>query len=480
MTSTIQKELIDSMGVIHFIGIGGIGMSGIAEILHNLGYKIQGSDNTSNQNTERLKNLGLKIFQGHDPKNIDGAGVVVISTAVKNTNPEVIEARSKHIPIVKRSEMLAELMRLKVSIAITGTHGKTTTTSLVAAIFEAANQKPTVINGGILNVQNTNAYLGEGKFLVAEADESDATFIKIPSTAGIITNIDPEHLDFYGSYDNLKAAFRTFIENLPFYGFAVVCIDNEEVRNLITSITDRKILTYSIDNKEADIYATNIRNTDKGYMYDIVTSAKLNKNTKDFLLPMSGIHNVQNSLAAIATAIQFNLEIDDIKKGLASFGGVKRRFTRVKEVEDVLFVDDYAHHPTEVKATLQTAREVAERRNGKVIAIFQPHRYTRVRDLFSEFSHAFEGADEIYIADIYSAGEDPIDGISSTVLVESIKQVTDNKVHFLHKFEQLADILAKIANRKDLVLFMGAGNITYWAYDMPDLYSQSLDKVNAS
>ncbi|MFN7039474.1 MAG: UDP-N-acetylmuramate--L-alanine ligase [Alphaproteobacteria bacterium] len=461
-----------NIGNIHFIGIGGIGMSGIAEILHNLGYSVQGSDTSDNYNMERLKKLGIKVFYSHSSENIKDAAVVVKSSAIKSTNSEIIAARERKIPVVKRSEMLAELMRFKFSIAIAGTHGKTTTTSLAAIMFEAAGLNPTVINGGIINSRGTNAYLGSGDYLIAEADESDATFIKIPSTIGIITNIDPEHLDFYGNFDALKAAFHSFIENLPFYGFGVLCIDHPEVKNLSKKISDRKIITYGIDSDDADIKAINIKQEINGSTYDVVISERIangrERLIKNLYLPTPGLHNVLNSLSIIAVAIELKFEYSVITTGFKEFKGVKRRFTQVAEINGIRIIDDYAHHPTEISATLKTAKTVLKNSKNKIIAIAQPHRYSRVHDLFSEFAHCFSDADNIIIADIYPAGEEPIEGINKNILAATIKKANPKKeVRPLDNLENLPYIINSIAKEGDIVIFLGAGNITDWAYALP-------------
>ncbi|MFV9874959.1 MAG: UDP-N-acetylmuramate--L-alanine ligase [Rickettsiales endosymbiont of Dermacentor nuttalli] len=467
----IAEKVAGKLGIIHFVGIGGIGMSGIAEILHNLGYHIQGSDLTVNSNTKRLSLQGIKIFIGHSEENITGTDVVVKSSAVNSTNPEIIAARNSGIPVIKRSEMLAELMRLKISIAIAGAHGKTTTTSLIAAIFEAAKLSPTVINGGIINTYGTNAYLGQGDFLIAEADESDATFIKIPSTIGVITNIDKEHLDFYGSFARVKQAFLNFIENIPFYGFVVLCKDNSETAELAEKIIDRKILTYGMEAHNLDVRAVNVRNDINGSKYDVILSSKFYGTEiviKDIFLPVVGMHNVINSLAAIAIAAQLKFDVDTIKNGFRNFAGVKRRFTKVGEVNNITIVDDYAHHPKEIIATLKTAKHIINKTQGKIIAIFQPHRYSRLRNLFSEFVNCFTYAETLIITDIYSAGEEPIIGISKEALATSMKESGyPGEILILDSEKNLAQLIHSKANAYDLVICLGAGSITHWAADLP-------------
>lgn len=462
--------------IIHFSGIGGIGMSGIAEILNNLGYKIKGSDLSSNSNTERLAGLGIKIFKGHSPENVKGISLLVTSSAITKTNPEVVYCTEHNIKIVLRTAMLAELMSTKTSIAISGTHGKTTTTSLVAAVFEKAKLSPTVINGGIINNKGTNAYLGDGDYLIAEADESDATFINIPSTIAVITNIDPEHLDFYGTYDKLKKAFETFIQDLPVYGFGVLCIDNLEVKKIANKVTDRKIITYSLHSKEADIYADNIEQTDTGHKFDIHISSKLNtkhKTIENIHLPIPGIHNVQNSLAALAIAIELGFSKKVIVDAFSDFEGVKRRFTKVATYKGVSIIDDYAHHPTEVMATLATATQVAKRKNGRIITIFQPHRYSRLQSLMNEFSTSFKGSDLLYIADVYGSSEEPIPGVDKEALLAAIKKnQPSTKVELLTSKDQIPGIIENVCKENDLLLFLGAGDISKWANELPQKLKQ--------
>lgn len=457
--------------ILHFVGIGGIGMSGLAEIMHNLGYKIQGSDITDNANTQRLSALGIKIYKGHAKENIEHISYLVVSSAINADNVEVIEARDKQIPVIRRAEMLSELMRLKCSIAVSGSHGKTTTTSLISCLFEKAMLFPTVINGGIINNRNTNAYLGFGDYLIAEADESDETFIHIPSTIGVITNIDPEHLDFYKTFDNLLNSFRNFILNLPFYGFAVVCFDHETVRNLVKNITERKIITYGIYSDDVNIKGENIQTYADKSVFDVIVNLPecSNKNQaqshftiKNIILPMPGKHNVMNALAAIAIAVELGFEHNIIVNGFSQFSGVKRRFTRISDWKNIDIIDDYAHHPVEVKATIATAKLVAEKKGGRVIAIFQPHRYSRVSALFKEFTHCFSDADIVYITDIYAAGEKPIEGISGKNLALAIKNIKKNNIFYTG--ENLNDEIEKIikqeATSKDIVLIMGAGSIS--------------------
>ncbi|WP_341790588.1 UDP-N-acetylmuramate--L-alanine ligase [Rickettsia endosymbiont of Polydrusus tereticollis] len=461
------KQILET---IHFIGIGGVGMSGIAEILHNLGYKVQGSDLSENYNTKRLESNGIKIFLGHHAQNITNVSYVVISSAINKNNPEIQEALQRKIPIIRRAEMLAELMRLKCSVAVSGSHGKTTTTSLIACLFEAAGLSPTVINGGIINNRSTNAYLGSGDYLIAEADESDATFINIPSTIAIITNIDPEHLDYYQDFATLINAFRSFITNLPFYGFAVACIDHKIVRELISTVTERKIVTYGINSDDAHVKAFNISTDIASSTFDIrIKLPNVSGVTiiERITIPTPGRHNILNSLAAVAVGVELDFGIKVIKNGFSNFKGVKRRFTKVAEYNNASIIDDYAHHPEEVKATLATAKNIADKQNGKVIAIFQPHRYSRVQYLFDDFMICFNDADILYITDIYEAGESPIEGITSKNLVE---QITKNNHHAQASFipypQNIAQIIKDHARPGDMIIMMGAGNISTWANDL--------------
>lgn len=477
MRSVLEKMMFDNVGIIHFIGIGGIGMSGIAEIMHNLGYQIQGSDLNENDNVLRLKNIGIKVLIGHHQHNIDNVSVVVKSTAVGNNNPEILAARALRIPVVKRSEMLAELMRLKISIAVSGAHGKTTTTAFIAEMFETAELSPTVINGGIINTRGTNAYLGSSDYLIAEADESDGTFIRIPATIAVITNIDPEHLDYYGNFDRLKEAYESFIHNLPFYGFAVVCKDHHNVAELIKKIQDREVITYGIDSELLDIQAVNIVENISGTTFDVKVSPRIaEKETiiKGINLPVAGRHNVLNALSAIAIGVKLKFKTNYIIDAFAKFNGVKRRFTKTGEVDGVSIIDDYAHHPEEIKATLKTARQVTKLNdNAKIIAIVQPHRYSRVENLFSEFVHCFEDADVVMIADIYSAGENPIEGINKEVLISSLMQNYKNKkILSLDSVDKLPQTLSAITNSGDIVIFMGAGTSTKWAYELPIIWTK--------
>jgi UDP-N-acetylmuramate--alanine ligase len=458
------------LGPVHFVGIGGIGMSGIAEIMLKIGYSVQGSDARASANTERLEKLGARIFIGHDAAHIgDGVSAVVYSTAVKATNPEMMVARERRIPLVRRAEMLAELMRLQFSIAVGGTHGKTTTTSMVAAILDAGGLDPTVVNGGIINAYGTNAKVGDGDWIVVEADESDGSFLRLKSTVAIVTNIDPEHLDHYGDFDGVRKAFVDFVENIPFYGFAAVCLDHPEVQRLVASIDNRRLVTYGI-NPQAMVRADNCEMAPDGCRFDVVIQkqglAALDEPTRitGLHLPMAGWHNVSNALAAIAVARELDVSDEAIRAGLAGFGGVRRRFTTTGIVGGVRIVDDYGHHPVEIAAVLKAARQVAE---GRVIAVVQPHRFTRLESLMEEFSTCFSDADAVFVADVYAAGETPIEGVDKDALVEGVRRFGHRSVQALESVEALAGVIAAEAKDGDLVVLLGAGDITQWAYALP-------------
>ncbi len=456
-----------SIGAIHFVGIGGIGMSGIAEILVNLGYTVQGSDLADGANIKRLRDKGVPIAIGHRAENLGDAKVVVISSAVKPDNPEVAAARAKLVPIVRRAEMLAELMRLKWAIAIGGTHGKTTTTSLIAALLDAADLDPTVINGGIINAYGTNARLGAGEWMVVEADESDGTFTKLPATIAVVTNIDPEHMDFYGSFDRLRDAFRTYVENIPFYGFAVMCIDHPEVQALISRIPDRRIITYGTS-PQADIRALNVAIGPEGAVFDVRLTDRTTKSERTIerlRLPMYGEHNVLNALVVVAIAQQMELPDSVLRSALSGFSGVKRRFTRTGEAHGVTIIDDYAHHPVEISAVLRAARSAT---TGKVIAVVQPHRYSRLQSLFNEFCTCFNDAETVVVADVYAAGEAPIDGVDRDALIYGLQDHGHRHVTPLSDAAELPDLLRGIVQPGDLVVCLGAGNITAWAHALPD------------
>jgi UDP-N-acetylmuramate--alanine ligase len=455
-----------AIGLVHFIGIGGIGMSGIAEVLHNLGHRVQGSDQAESANVQRLRLKGIQVHVGHRAENLGDAEVVVVSTAIKKNNPELIAAREKLLPVVRRAEMLAELMRFRNAIAIGGTHGKTTTTSLVATLLEAGGLDPTVINGGIINAYGTNARMGEGEWMVVEADESDGTFLKLPADVAVITNIDPEHLDHYGNFDAVRAAFRQFVENVPFYGFGVLCLDHPEVQALVSRIEDRKVITYG-ENPQADVRFMNTRIDGTRSLFDIEIRRRRTGQVfeiKDLVMPMPGRHNISNATAAIAVANRLGISDGDIARGLAAFGGVKRRFTLTGEWNGVRIFDDYGHHPVEIKAVLKAARESCK---GRIIAVHQPHRYTRLSSLFEEFAACFNDADSIFLAPVYAAGEEPIEGADAEALVSRIKAGGHRDARYLQSPERLAAMVAEIAQQGDFVVLLGAGSITYWAAALP-------------
>jgi UDP-N-acetylmuramate--alanine ligase len=455
------------IGPIHFVGIGGIGMSGIAEVLCNLGYIVQGSDASESANVARLRDKGIKIAIGHKAENVNGADVVVVSTAIKRDNPELTAARAQRIPVVRRAEMLAELMRLKSCVAIAGTHGKTTTTSMVAALLDAGDLDPTVINGGIINAYGTNARLGAGEWMVVEADESDGTFLKLPADIAIVTNVDPEHLDHFKTFDAVQEAFRNFVENVPFYGFAVMCIDHPVVQSLVGKIEDRRIITYG-ENPQADARLVDLASSGGGSQFTVAFRDRKTDalhEIRDIRLPMPGRHNALNATAAIAVAHQLKLSDEAIRKAIAGFGGVKRRFTRTGEWNGVTIIDDYGHHPVEIAAVLRAAREST---NGKIIAVVQPHRYTRLQSLFEEFCTCFNDADTVVVAEVYPAGEAPIEGIDRDHFVLGLRAHGHREVIPLQNSGELAKVIHGLALRGDLVVCLGAGNITQWAYALPD------------
>jgi len=454
------------MGIIHFVGIGGIGMSGIAEVMHNLGYLVQGSDAAENANVKRLRGLGVHVMVGQSADNLGAAQVVVVSSAIKGENPELKEARSRQLPVVRRAEMLAELMRLKSCVTIGGTHGKTTTTSLVAALLDAGGIDPTVINGGIINAYGTNARLGESDWMVVEADESDGTFVKLPSTIAVVTNIDPEHLDHYGSFDAIRDAFVRFVENVPFYGVAVMCIDHPEVQALMGRVSDRTLVTYGT-NAQADVCASNVRMDGAVTVFDVaIKDRKFDEvlELNGLRLAMPGHHNMLNALAAIAVAHRMGVSDDAIATGLAGFGGVKRRFSLVGHWNGAVIYDDYGHHPVEIAAVLQAARSASD---GRIIAVVQPHRYTRLRDLFDEFCSCFNDADTVIVAPVYEAGEKPIDGINRDTMAQGLLDRGHRDVRALENPAALPALIAEIAKPGDMVLCLGAGNITQWANALP-------------
>ena len=454
------------IGPIHFVGIGGIGMSGIAEVLNNLGYTVQGSDASEGANVTRLREKGIKVTVGHTAENVAGADVLVVSTAIKRDNPELLAARAQRIPVVRRAEMLAELMRLKSCVAIAGTHGKTTTTSMVATLLDAGDFDPTVINGGIINAYGTNARLGTGDWMVVEADESDGTFLKLPVDVAIVTNVDPEHLDHFKTFDAVQDAFRNFVESVPFYGFAVMCIDHPVVQTLVGKIEDRRIITYGT-NPQADARLVDLKAANGGSTFKIAfrdRKAGTAHELTDLVLPMPGRHNALNATAAIAVAHQLGLSDDVIRKALAGFGGVKRRFTRTGEWNGVTIIDDYGHHPVEIAAVLKAARDSTK---NKVIAVVQPHRYTRLQSLFEEFCTCFNDADTVIVADVYPAGEAPIPGIDRDNFVLGLRAHGHREVIALENAAALAGVVRGVAKPGDYVVCLGAGNITQWAYALP-------------
>src|SRR5665811_1896233 len=441
-------KLPRDIGPVHFVGIGGIGMSGIAEVLANLGYTVTGSDVADSANVKRLRDKGIKIAIGHKAENIDGAHVIVVSTAIKRDNPELIAARAKRLPVVRRAEMLAELMRLKSCVAIAGTHGKTTTTSLVASLLDGGGLDPTVINGGIINAYGTNARLGAGDWMVVEADESDGTFLKLPVDVAIVTNVDPEHLDHFKTFDAVQDAFRNFVEGVPFYGFAVMCIDHPVVQALVGKIEDRRIITYG-ENPQADVRLIDLNPTGGGSSFRVAFRDRktgVAHEIADLHLPMPGRHNALNATAAIAVAHELGLADDTIRKALAGFGGVRRRFTRTGEWNGVTIIDDYGHHPVEIAAVLKAAREST---NGKIVAVVQPHRFTRLQSLFEEFCTCFNDADAVVVAEVYPAGEAPIAGIDRDHFVLGLRAHGHREVIPLSNAAALAGVVHGIAGRGD-------------------------------
>jgi UDP-N-acetylmuramate--alanine ligase len=441
-------------------------MSGIAEVLHNQGYRVQGSDASDGANVKRLREKGIACFVGHTAGNLGEAEVIVVSTAIKPDNPELMAAREKRIPVVRRAEMLAELMRLKSSVAIAGTHGKTTTTSLVATLLDAGRFDPTVINGGIINAYGTNARLGGGDWMVVEADESDGTFLKLPADVAIITNIDPEHLDHFKTFDAIKDACRSFVDNLPFYGFAVMCLDHPTVQELVGQITDRRVITYG-ENPQADYRLRDIRAVGGEMRFSLVirqATATIVREVNELAMPMPGRHNALNATAAIAVAENLGMDMDTIRRALAGFGGVKRRFTKTGEWNGITVYDDYGHHPVEISAVLKAARAATQ---GQVIAVMQPHRYTRLSSLFGDFANCFNDADHVIIAPVYAAGEQPIEGATADDLVAGIKARGHRSVQPLPGPEALAGMVRTLAKPGDFVICLGAGTITNWAYALP-------------
>lgn len=471
-----MRIMSPDIGTLHFVGIGGIGMSGIAILLNTLGYQVQGTDQAEGANVARLRELGIRVAVGHKAGNIlnetgEIPAAVVISSAVKPDNPEVIAAREAKVPVIKRAEMLAELMRLKSAVAVAGTHGKTTTTSMVGQMLDTAGFDPTVVNGGIVNAYGTNMRFGQSDAMVVEADESDGTFTRLPATVAVVTNIDPEHMDHYGSFDEVREAYKRFVLNLPFYGYALLCLDHPEVQALVPQVSQRKIITYGF-NPQADIRASNIRPDARGSAFDVTFAGWLCADGRDLVLadvflPMPGRHNVQNSLVAFGVAKEMEVPPETMRRALTGFTGVKRRFTRAGEADGVVIIDDYAHHPVEIEVVLKTARSVLQEPGAKVIAVFQPHRYTRLRDLFEEFCLCFNEADTVIIADVYAAGEQPIEGVGKEALVRGIHEHGHRDSRVLPGKDELPALLAEIARPGDYVVCMGAGDITYWANALP-------------
>jgi UDP-N-acetylmuramate--alanine ligase len=462
------KGVGTDIGIIHFVGIGGIGMSGIAEVMHNLGYQVQGSDIAEGASVERLRARGMVVHIGHKAENVEGVAVVVTSTAVRRTNPEVAAALEARIPVVRRAEMLAELMRLKSTVAVAGTHGKTTTTSMIATLLDAGGIDPTVINGGIIEQYGSNARLGDSDWMVVEADESDGSFLRLDGTIAVVTNIDPEHLDHYGDFDGVKRAFVEFIHNVPFYGAAVLCIDHPEVQAVIGQVRDRKVVTYGFS-LQADICGVNVRSAEGGNSFDVIVRQRgeHDRRIEGVHLPMPGRHNVQNALAAIAVAIEMGCSDEVIRTGFARFGGVRRRFTKVGSVDlaggAVTVIDDYAHHPVEIRAVLAAAREAVGASGGRVIAVAQPHRYSRLKDLMNDFQSCFDDADIAYVAPVYPAGEEPIAGVDHTALVAGMKARGHRAAREIAGADALAEVLAGEIQPGDMVVCLGAGDITRWA-----------------
>ncbi|MEP7349975.1 MAG: UDP-N-acetylmuramate--L-alanine ligase [Sphingorhabdus sp.] len=459
------------IGTVHFVGIGGIGMSGIAEVMHNLGYKVQGSDIAEGYVVDGLRKLGINVMIGHSADNLGDAAVVVTSTAVKKGNPERDAALERRIPLVRRAEMLAELMRLKNTVAVAGTHGKTTTTSLIAAMLDHGGIDPTVINGGIINSYGSNARLGDSDWMIVEADESDGSFLRLDGTIAVVTNIDPEHLDHYGDFDAIKRAFVEFVENVPFYGCAIMCLDHPEVQAILPKIRDRRIVTYGFS-AQADVRGENVTPFPGGNRFDVVVRSRdgSQRTIEGIELPMPGRHNVQNALAAIAVGLEMGMADAKVQNGFAKFGGVKRRFTKVGEVAlgeagAVTIIDDYGHHPVEIRAVLSAAREGAQ---GRVIAVAQPHRFTRLRDHMDDFQQAFNDADIVFISPVYTAGEAPIEGVDSEALVAGLKRRGHRSAAYVTDAADLATKLAEILQPNDMVVCLGAGDITKWAAGLAD------------
>jgi UDP-N-acetylmuramate--alanine ligase len=461
-----MRALPLSIGTIHFVGIGGIGMSGIAEVLHTLGYVVQGSDIAESANVQRLREAGISVAIGHDAANLGTARVVVVSTAVKRDNPEVAAARARLIPVVRRAEMLAELMRLKWAVAVGGTHGKTTTTSLIACLLEAAALDPTVINGGIINAYGTNTRMGAGDWMVVEADESDGSFLRLPAVIAVVTNMDPEHLDHWGTREAMVAGYDQFVANIPFYGFAVLCMDHPEVQQMIPRLSDHRIVTYGFS-PQADVRAEKVAPDKFGSTFHVTVTDRLRNRARTigpFRLPMLGTHNVQNALAAIAVGLEMEIPDKTLTNAFLGFKGVKRRFTKTGETGGITIIDDYGHHPVEIAVTLKAARQAGAR---DVVAIVQPHRYTRLESLFAEFCTCMNDAGTVIVADVYPAGEQPIPGINRDALVEGLRARGHRSVVALPNPGMLAEMVHAIARPGDFVVCLGAGSITQWAAALP-------------
>ncbi|WP_109806506.1 UDP-N-acetylmuramate--L-alanine ligase [Sphingosinithalassobacter portus] len=476
-----MKGVATDIGTIHFVGIGGIGMSGIAEVMHNLGYQVQGSDIAEGYVVQGLQKRGIPVLIGHKAENLGDAAVVVVSTAIQRGNPEVEAALERRIPVVRRAEMLAELMRLKSTVAVAGTHGKTTTTSMIAALLDVGGVDPTVINGGIINSYGSNARLGASDWMVIEADESDGSFLRLDGTIAVVTNIDPEHLDHYGSFDRVKDAFIEFVENVPFYGAALLCLDHPEVQNIIPRVRDRRIVTYGFA-ASADIRGINVTPHTGGNRFDAVIRARdgATRTLEGIELPMPGRHNVQNALAAIGVALELGIEDKTIITGFAKFGGVKRRFTTVGEVAceggKAIVIDDYGHHPVEIRAVLSAARESAQ---GRVIAVMQPHRYSRLGNLMDEFSQAFNDADMVFVTPVYPAGEAPIEGVDARALADKVKERGHRSAATVDDAAALAQTLAGTIRGGDLIVCLGAGDITRWAANLAPAITEAVAGADA-
>ena len=472
-----MKGVPTDIGTIHFVGIGGIGMSGIAEVMKNLGYRVQGSDVAEGYVVQGLRDKGIPVAIGHAASNIGDAAVVVVSTAIVRSNPEVEAALNARVPVVRRAEMLAELMRLKSTVAVAGTHGKTTTTSMVAALLDAGGVDPTVINGGIINSYGSNARLGASDWMVVEADESDGSFLRLDGTIAVVTNIDPEHLDHYGSFEAVKDAFVEFVENVPFYGAALLCLDHPEVQGILPRVRDRRVVTYGFS-AQADVRGVEVTPIPGGNRFDCVVRERdgATRTIAGIEMPMPGRHNVQNALAAIGVALELGIADATIQQGFAKFGGVKRRFTKVGEVAGVTIIDDYGHHPVEIRAVLAAAREGVK---GRVIAVVQPHRYSRLGNLMEDFQTAFNDADRVLVTPVYAAGEAPVEGVDASALVEGLKRRGHRFAGVVADADALAVELAATIEPDDMVVCLGAGDITKWAAGLADAIAAERAKVLA-